>query len=155
MYSKEESKKIRLHYWDRFKSWSGSKRFKQGKKAKWLMNDTGMKQLKLKFHFGEKMAQACIEIDTMNLDKRIEIWEKLESIKSILKKHASFPISWELEYELGNKKTVSRIYDQMDNVSIYDTSCWKKVNTFLYSRMSVFEDFFIEYKDYLKYGNLR
>ena len=119
------------------------------------MNDTGMKQLRLKFHFDEKVAQACIEVDTKNLDKKIEIWENLESLKSVLENQATFPLSWELEYQLEGSKTVSRIYDQLDNVNIYDRSCWKEVNAFFYSRMSVLEEFFIEYKDYLKYGELK
>ncbi len=155
MYSKEESKTNRLDYWNRFKAWSGGKRHKLGKQGRWMMNDTGMKQLKLKFHFDENMAQACIEVDTKNLDKRIEIWEKLESLKSVLENQATFSLCWELEYKLADDKTVSRIYDQLDNVNIYDRSCWKNVNAFLYSRMSVFEEFFVEYKDYLKYGKLK
>jgi hypothetical protein len=152
MYSKEESKKIRLRYWNQFKSWSGRKRTKSGKKGRWLMNDTGMKQLKLKFHFDDVKAQVGIEIETRNLDKRIEIWEKLESLKSILEKKAEFPLTWELEYQLDTGKTVSRIYDQLEEVNIYDPTCWKTVNSFLYSRMAVFEDFYLDYNDFLKYG---
>lgn len=155
MYTKEESKSIRQKYWNRFKSWSGGKRHRMGKQGRWMMNDTGMKQLKLKFHFDEKKAQACIEIDTKNLDKKIEIWEKLESLRSVLEEQAAFTLTWELEYYLENGKSVSRIFDQLDNVDIYNPDCWKEVNAFLYSRMSVLEEFYIEYKDYLKYGKLK
>lgn len=155
MYSKEESKKIRLPYWNRFKSWAGRKRIKQGKKGRWMMNDTGMKQLKLKFHFDEQVAQACIEVDTNNLDKRIEIWEKLETLRSILEKKATFQLQWVLEYQLDNGKTVSRVFDQLNNVNIYNNECWRIVNDFLFSRMSVLEEFYIEYRDYIKYGDVK
>jgi hypothetical protein len=152
MYSKEESKKIRLQFWNRFKAWSGRKRNKLGMKGKWLLNDTGIKQLKLKLHFDENKAQAGIEIDTRNLDKRIEIWEKMESLKVLLMRKVSFPLTWEFDYPLENGKTVSRVYDQLNEVNIYDPACWKKVNEFLFSRMIIFEAFFLEYKDFLKSG---
>ena len=116
------------------------------------MNDTGIKQMKLKFIFEEKQALVCIEIDTKNLDKRIELWEKMESLKSVLESKAPFSLKWELDFTLQSGKTVSRIYEQLDHVNIYDPSCWKKVNDFFYSRMSVLEEFYLEYRDYLKYG---
>jgi hypothetical protein len=152
MYSKEEAKNIRLQFWNRFKSWSGRKRNRKGLKGKWIMNDTGIKQMKLKFIFEEKQALVCIEIDTKNLDKRIELWEKMESLKSVLESKAPFSLKWELDFTLQSGKTVSRIYEQLDHVNIYDPSCWKKVNDFFYSRMSVLEEFYLEYRDYLKYG---
>ena len=154
MYSREDSKNIREKFWNGFKSWSGRKRTRLGKPGRWMMNDTGMRQVRLKFHFDENTALAGIEIDTKNLDKRIELWEKFESLKNLFVEKCPFESAWELEYPLTDNKTVSRIYDQLLNVSIYNPECWKQVNDFLYSRMLFFEDFFTEYRDFLKYGKI-
>lgn len=151
MYSKEEAKKIRKIFWDQFKSWSGGLRIKKGKQGRWLMNETGMRQIRLKFHFDEKMALAGIEVDSRNLDKRLEIWGKLEALKARLEEMADFEIAWDIECELETEKTVSRIYSYIPAVNIYDKDDWRKVNEFLYKKMTVFEAFFLEYRDYLKY----
>ncbi len=152
MYTQEEAKNIRETFWNQFKAWSGSQRTKNGLPGRWIMNDTGIKQLRLKFHFDEHIALAGIEIDTRNLDKRIALWEKLESLQRILEEMAGFPISWDLEYPVSDDKTSSRIYAQLTGVSIYQQNDWKKVQQFLYDTMSVFEAFFTEYRDILKYS---
>jgi len=152
MYSIEEAKLIRKEYWDKFKSWSGRKRIKEGKKGKWLMNDTGIKQMKLKFHFDDTIALVAIEIDTRNLEKRIELWNKLESLKNKIEEEIPFPLEWNIEYPLSENKSVSRIYAQISGISIYKKECWREVNKFFYKKMNSLEDFFLKYKDYIKYN---
>lgn len=153
MYAKDETKNIREEFWNEFKSWSGGKRTKAGKPGKWIMNDTGIRQLKLKFHFDDKIALAGIEVDTRNPDKRIDLWDKLEKTRTLLEEKMGSPLVWNMEYTLEVNKTVSRVYYMIDRVNIYDRTTWKKVNEFLYLKMTRFEDFFLEYKDYFKYGN--
>jgi hypothetical protein len=151
MYSKDESKSIREEFWNEFKAWSGGKRVKAGKPGKWIMNDTGIKQLKLKFHFDEKKALVGIDVDTRNLDKRIELWDKLEKTKTLLEEKIGSSLIWDMEYQLEVNKTVSRVFCQIENVSVYDRASWKLVRDFFYRNMSSFEEFFLEYKDYFKY----
>ncbi len=153
MFRKEESKIIRKEYWDKFKAWSGRKRILKDKKSKWLMNETGIKQVKLKFHFDEDIALVAIEIDTRNLDKRFELWNKLESLKSRTVEEIPFPLTWDIEYKLSDSKTVSRVYTQIDNVNIYNKECWKEVNDFFYKKMTALEDFFLNYKEHIKYNS--
>ena len=152
MYSIEETKWIRKEYWDKFKSWSERKRIPKGKKGRWLMNNTGIKQMKLKFHFDDTIAQVAIEIDTRNLEKKIELWNKLESLKNKIEEEISFPLVWEIEYSLSENKSVSRIYSQITGFSIYKKECWEEVNNFFYTKMNALENFFLKYKDYIKYN---
>jgi hypothetical protein len=152
MYSIEEAKLIRKEYWDKFKSWSGRKRTMEGKKGEWLMNDTGIKQMKLKFHFDETIALVAIEIDTRNPEKRIELWNKLESLKNKIEEEIPFPLVWDIDYPLSETKSVSRIYTQITGISIYKKKCWGKANNFFYKKMNSLEDFFLKYKDYIKYS---
>ena len=151
MFTKEEIKKIRSEFWNQFKKWSAGLRSKNGKKGRWIMNDTGVKQVKLKFHFDDKIALTGIEIDTRNIEKRTELWEKFLSLKKMLDERTDFPVQWEKEYILDNQKTVSRIYSQLDSVSIYKKEDWKKVNQFFYKTMTHYENFFLEFCDYIKY----
>ncbi len=154
MYTKSEAKAIRQEYWNQFKTRTGALRTKKGKKGRWLMNETGIKQIHLKFHFDEHIALTGIEIETRNTEKRYDIWNKFESLRKILEEHADFPIFWEKEYRLDTSKIVSRIFSKLGDVNIYNRQDWKRVNDFFYTRMTLFEDFFLEYRDYLKHNNL-
>lgn len=151
MYSKEEKKNLRSGFWTQFKTFSNKRNLKAGKPGKWIMEATGIKQLKLKFHFDTEIAWTGIEIDTRNLDKRIELFDKFEKLKTILDDAVPEPLIWDLEVKVTELKTVSRIYAVKKDVNIYDKSCWKIVNSFLYSIMAPIEDVYREYYDFLKY----
>ncbi len=62
------------------------------------------------------------------------------------------PMIWDLEYMRENGKSVSRIYLQTEGVDIYNKETWTKAHKFMYENMMKLEDFFREYRDFLKYG---
>jgi hypothetical protein len=153
MYTKEEKKSLRQKFWEQFKIYSKKRKLKRRKPAKWIMNDTGIRQLKLKFHFDEKQAFAGFEIETRNLDKRIELYDKLEKLKTTITNAVPVDLEWILEVPITDKKTVSRIVAVLPDVNIYNTSHWNTVNQFLYNVMEPIEKIFLDYKDFLKYEN--
>ncbi|MBN1117938.1 MAG: DUF4268 domain-containing protein [Bacteroidales bacterium] len=152
MFTKEEKKAIREEFWNKFKTYSNRKKLKINKPGKWIMNDTGIRQLKLKFHFDTEKAFAGFEIETRNIDKRIELFDKLEKLKSVIEKSFPFEVKWILEEPVAETKTVSRVISVMHNVSVYNRECWPEVFSFLYETMLPTEDIFLEYKDFLKYS---
>jgi hypothetical protein len=151
MFSIDQKKAIREEFWQEFKTFSNLRKLRAKKAGKWIMGDTGIKQLILKFHFDENIAFAGIEINTRNLDKRIELYDKLEKLKSVLIAAVPHPLQWELEASTETGQPVSRVYASIPNVSIYDRNCWQKVFRFLYEVMDPIESVFSEYKDFLKY----
>ncbi len=151
MFSKEEKKEMRVEYWDKFNLLTGKRRLRSRRKAKWMLEHTGIKQVKLKFHFDETHALVGIDVDTANMDKRVDLFDKLEKLKTLLEKAMGHPMIWELDYETETGKKLSRVYCRLDNVNIFDRDCWGDVAQFMYDNMRRLEDFFIEYRDYLKY----
>ncbi|MEA3463180.1 MAG: DUF4268 domain-containing protein, partial [Bacteroidota bacterium] len=87
-----------------------------------------------------------------NMDKRIELYEKLESLKKLLEEAMETPMNWELEYIRENGKSVSRIYLQKEDVDIYNKDSWSRAHQFMYENMMKLELFYQEYSDYIKYG---
>jgi hypothetical protein len=151
MYTITEKKRIRQEFWEEFKIYSNKRRLKLGNPGKWIMNDTNIKQLKLKFHCDEKVAFAGIEIDTRNLNKRIELFDKLEKLKKVLEEAIDTNLEWILEVPVSKNRTVSRIISTQQNVNIYNKKCWSEVHKYLFDIMYPLERVFLEYKDYLKY----
>jgi len=150
MLTKDEIKQLRLQFWTEFEMYSIQKKKSSRKSNKWIMNNTGIKQMKLKFEFEDKRATVGIDIETRNLDKRIELFSKLESLKENLEKDFKQSLMWELEYILPTGKSISRAYIELKNVSVYHKENWPDVMAFFYKYMLILERFFEKNKDLLK-----
>ena len=151
MYTKEESKSLREEFWDLFNSMSRQKRLRKKLPGEWVLTQTGVKALNLRFHVDREVAQVGIDLETRNMDRRIELYEKLESVKKVLEEAMNEPMIWELEYIRENGKSVSRIYLQKDGIDVYNKDTWQTAHQFMFDRMSKLETFYLEYRDFFKY----
>ena len=152
MFSKEEAKILRAEFWDSFKQLSAARRTRKKLPGNWILTQTGIKALNLRFHVDRKVAQVGIDLETRNMDKRIELFEKLESLRKLLEDSMECPMNWELDYIRENGKSVSRIYVQLEGVDIYNRDSWRKTHQFMYENMMKLESFYNEYRDFIKYG---
>jgi hypothetical protein len=152
MFSKEEAKQLREEFWDSFKRMSSGRRARKKLPENWTLAQTGIKALNLRFHVDREVAQVGIDLETRNMDKRIELFEKLESLKKLIEEAMESSMIWELEYIRENGKSVSRIYLQLEDVDIYNRDTWQAAHKFMYENMMKLEAFFLEYRDILKYG---
>ena len=152
MYSKEEAKSLREDFWEAFRSMSARRRLRRKRPARWLQNNTGIKALNLRFHVDREVARVGIDIETKNMEKRLELYEKLESVKKKLEEAMGEPMIWAMEYIRENGKSVSRIYVQREGIDIYNRDTWKEAHQFMFDKMMLLEDFYREYRDFFKYG---
>ncbi|WP_424493403.1 DUF4268 domain-containing protein [Salinimicrobium sp. GXAS 041] len=140
MYSREESKKIRQEFWISF-----GKNYPR----KWLLYNTRIKDLSLKFDFTRKYAEVAIESTSSDEVFREYYYEKIQSLQSILKEDFLPEIMFDKEYELENGKVISRAFLQRENVNIHNKNDWPRVQEWLASKMDLLESFFIEYRDFI------
>lgn len=141
MFSREESKQIRQHFWTSF-----------GKEYphKWLLYNTKMKEIQLKFTFTTKLAQ--VSLDIIDDDDLIQSYyfEKLQSLERIIKAEYLPEILYAENYDLPESKVISRIYVQLDNVSIHNKKDWPLVKEFLAKNMILLEEFFNDFSEFIK-----
>ena len=141
MFSKEESRQIREEFWTSF-----GKSFPR----KWILYNTKIKGVSFKFHFDTKKALVALDLED-DLENRITYWEKLLALKSILTEDYLPEAIYEEIYYLENGKEISRIYVPLENkVSIHNKNSWREVMEFFSEKMSLFEAFFVEYKEVIK-----
>jgi hypothetical protein len=152
MFSKEEAKEMREEFWDSFRQLSVKRRTRKKLPGNWMLSQTGIKALNLRFHVDREVVQVGIDVETRNMEKRIELYEKLESLKKRLEEAMGSPLQWELEYIRENGKSVSRIYMEKQGVDIYNRETWPGAHRFMYEQMMKLEIFYREYKDFIKYG---
>ncbi|OUR91089.1 hypothetical protein A9Q87_11480 [Flavobacteriales bacterium 34_180_T64] len=141
MFSKEESRLLRQDFWISF-----GKSFPR----KWILYDTKMKGFSFKFHFDTKKALVALDLED-DLENRINYWEKLQALQSILLNEYVENAIYEEAYYLENGKEISRIYVPLEQkVSIHNKNSWRDTMEFFNEHMSRFEAFFEEYKDVIK-----
>ena len=141
MFSKEESRQIRQEFWTSF-----GKSFPR----RWLLYNTKIKGLSFKFYFDTKKALVALDLED-NLENRINYWEKLLALKTILLDEYLPEAIYEETYYLENGKEISRIYIPLEaKVSIHNKNSWQEVMVFFNEKMQLFESFFGEYKEVIK-----
>ncbi|MEM6516424.1 MAG: DUF4268 domain-containing protein [Bacteroidota bacterium] len=140
MFSKEQSRQLKQEFWTSF-----GKSFPR----KWILYNTKIKGLSFKFHFDTKSALVALDLED-DLENRIHYWEKLTSLKSILKSEYLTEVIFDEIHFLENGKEISRIYVNLEEkVSIHNKDSWREVMEFFNSAMSKFEAFFMEYRGFL------
>ncbi len=141
MFSKEESRLLREQFWISF-----GKSFPR----KWILYNTKMKGLNFKFHFDTKKALVALDLED-HLENRINYWDKLQALKTILTRDYLPEAIFEETYFLENGKEISRIYRPLkQNVSIHNKNSWQAVMVFFNETMRLFEAFFEDYQDVIK-----
>lgn len=141
MFSKEESRQMRALFWTSF-----GKSFPQ----KWVLYNTKIKGLSFKFHFDTESVLVALDLED-DLENRINCWEKLVALKSILMNTYLPNAIYEETYYLKNGKEISRIYVPFeDKASIHNKNTWQAVMVFFNQKMTLFEAFFWEYYEIIK-----
>jgi len=142
MFSKEESRLLRQEFWTSF-----GKSFPR----KWILYNTKIKGLSFKFYFDTKKAFVSLDLEDHHLENRINCWEKLVSLKTILIDEYLPEAKFEEEFYLDNGKDISRVSVSLNQrVSIHNKSTWHDTMVFFNTQMRIFEDFFETYKDIIK-----
>ena len=108
-----------------------------------------IKDFTFKFFIDNKKAQVQLDIEPSSEEKRKIYFEKIESLKTILVDNYLANAILERNYYLDTGKVISRIWVEKLNVSSSNPATWQDVFDFFNKNMSNFEDFFIEYQDYI------
>ncbi len=141
MYTRAEVSKLKNDFWVEF-SISYPK--------KWILYDTKIKDVAFKFYIDTKVAQVQLNIESNSEEKRKIYFEKIESLKTILKDEYLPEVVFERNFYLPTSKIISRIYSEKPNVSLNNKNNWDEIFKFFYQSMSNFELFFYEYGDYIR-----
>jgi outer membrane lipoprotein-sorting protein len=141
MYSKEENQKLKREFWVTF-----SEKYPR----KWVLYDSKIKDFSFKFYVENTKAQVQIDIEHRNEIKRIQYFEKLESLKNILDEEFISDLVFEKNFSLENGKTISRIWVEKLNVSVSNRKYWDDIFAFFNEKMSALELFYLQYDEFIK-----
>ncbi|WP_445749208.1 DUF4268 domain-containing protein [Polaribacter sp.] len=141
MFSKEEAALLRKEFWTSF-----GKSFPR----KWLLYNTKIKGVALKFVADKKEAMVCLDIEHSDELMNLLYYDQLLSLKSLLE--AELPeVIFDDAYELENGKIIHRIYIPFEEkFNIHNKNTWRACYEFFVEKMAILEAFFYEYEEVIK-----
>lgn len=141
MYSKAENQRLKQEFWVAFA---------QKYPRKWVLYDTKIKDLSLKFFVDNTKAQVSVEIEAKPNEKRWAYFEQWEALKTILTAECLPEAVFQRDYSLENGKTISRIWVELHPIAVGNRNNWDTIFDFFYEKMNALELFFLEYEDVIK-----
>jgi len=143
MFNREESRLLRELFWTSY-----GKSFHR----RWLLYNTKIKDVSLKFQADRKVAMVCIDIELEDEYERLEQYEKFESLKTILETEYLPEVIFNDDYYLEkSQKYICRIYVLHEKkFSIHNKDTWRDAYEFFNKHMDLLESFFLEYKDFIE-----
>jgi hypothetical protein len=150
MYSKDEAKLLRKEFWIVFARRCEIVPELFHKKKKWILYDTGLSGIDLKFDVSRTEALVMIEINSSKEERRLEIFETLQNYHLILEDGFDEPLIWDFCYQRESGQEVCRIYKALPNVDFHRQNQWPDIFNFFIQNMLVLENNFLEIKDGLE-----
>ena len=141
MYSREETQKLKREFWISF-----AEKYPR----KWVLYDTKIKDFSFKFYVDNKKAQVLIDIAHRNKEKRLQYFEKVEALKTIIEEEFLSDLVYEKNFTLESGKTISRIWVEQNGISVSNRNNWDVIFNFFNEKMHQLELFYLQYDEFIK-----
>ncbi len=151
MYSKDQIKELRLNFWQSFKSYCETQASLNYKKKRWILNDTQISGVALRFDLERENAKVILELQNKSEDRRLQIFEILERYKVVVEEGFENGLTWEFFHQReDNNQQVCRIYTQLDNMDWHKQNQWPEIYDFFIKNMLQMEENYLMLKESLK-----
>lgn len=147
MYNREEAKKLRKDFWITFAKRCEIVPELKYRKKKWMLYDTKIGGLDLKFDIDRSEALVMIEVNAKSEERRLQIYEQLEKYRVLIEDGFSDGLEWELCYTLPKGEDVSRVFVRKGDVDIHRQNQWPDIFNFFIDNMLLLERNFLEIRD--------
>lgn len=141
MYSKQEASQIRKDFWTSFGQYMSPILSVDGEKISWINYKTGEKNISFRMQADNRLAVISIELSHPDKDIQQLYFEQFQQLKNIFKASVKEDWAWVLHTTDENGKTVSRIYAELQDVSIFKREDWPQLISFFKPRMVALDDF--------------
>ncbi len=150
MYSKEEAKQLKKDFWDGFGRYSRRLKYLKQQNKKWILYNTGIKHLELKFYVERNHMGVMMEVNHRSESTRIEIYSQLDMYKKIIEETFGAPLTWDYLFTNETGKEVCRIYTQTEGFDYHKKENWPEMYEYMANNMIQMERAFKEVKDFIQ-----
>jgi hypothetical protein len=150
MYNKDEAKLLRKEFWIVFARRCEIVPALRHKKKKWVLYDTGLSGIDLKFEVSRTEALVMIEINSRQESRCLEIFETLQKYGKFLEEGFAEPLEWDICIVRESGQEVCRIFTSLPNVDFHHQNQWPDIFNFMIDNMLLLENNLMEIIDVLE-----
>lgn len=147
MYSKEELKQLKKEFWEGFGLYCSQIPALKRRKSKFLLYNTKMKGVEMKFDATRNGAYVILEINLTSEEARLQRYEQFEQYKIIFEKYFPEGLIWDFAYVRESGEQVCRIYTHKPGIDIHRRIQWMEFYKFMAEEMLKLEKGFRLVKD--------
>lgn len=119
----------------------------RSRKKKWVLYDTGLSGIDLKFEVTREKAMVMVEINIKQENRRLEAFETIQKYRMMLEEGFAEPLIWDFCVSREGGQEVCRIYTSLSNVDFHRQNQWPDIFNFFIDNMLILENNFMEIKD--------
>lgn len=150
MYSKDELKNLKLEFWESFAAFCEVQPYLRGRKKTWVLYDTKVKGVELKFDATREGAFVILEVNHRSEEARLEMFERLTWYKDTLETDFPEGLTWDICFVRDTRKQVARIYTAKSGIDFHRRQDWGEFFSFMASQMYLLERNFMSIAEYLR-----
>ena len=150
MYSKDELKNLKLEFWESFAAFCEVQPYLRGRKKTWVLYDTKVKGVELKFDATREGAFVILEVNHRSEEARLAMFERLTWYKDTLELEFPEGLIWDICFVRDTGKQVARIYTSKSGIDFHRRQDWGEFFSFMASQMYLLERNFMSIAEYLR-----
>jgi hypothetical protein len=146
MYSRQEAAQLKKEFWTAFGQYMTPMLSAEGEKVPWVNYKTGEKNIFFRLHADNKKAVVAIELTHTDAGVQQLYFEQFLQFKKVLETATSEEWTWHLHTTDEYGKTISRIYTELQDVSIFRKQDWPRLISFFKPRIIALDAFWSNVK---------
>ncbi len=146
MYSKDEVRELKKRFWDGLSAYAEQYPELQSRKHKFMLHNTRMKGVAMKFDATRDGAYVILEIDHRSEEQQEKLYNHFLENKSLLESDFEESLIWDVNYVKDCGKRVIRIYCMQSGLDIHRQAQWDEFYKFMVVNMIKLENGFKQVK---------
>lgn len=140
MYSREDASRIKHEFWTTLGRYMKPIPSAEGLKINWVNYHTGLKQIYFRMDAASRNATIAISIEHDDAHVRELYFHQFLEQKKFLEDILQEQWIWQLHSHM-NDKTISRIYREIANVSVFNKDHWPDLISFFKPRIIALDQY--------------
>lgn len=147
MYSKEMASAIRSRFFTRLGQYLYPIASANGQKVNWINYKTGVKQIYFRIDVPNRGCEIGIEICSSDPELRKRQFHLLKAGRAELETDPEIQWTWSETYTSASGAVISRVFDQLEGVSVLNESDWPVLISFIKPRLLLMDRCWQEVKE--------
>ncbi|RAW02893.1 DUF4268 domain-containing protein [Pseudochryseolinea flava] len=146
MFSREETSRIKEEFWTTFGRYMSPVPSVEGNKINWINYHTGLKHVHFRMITESKSALIAITIEHRDLEIQSLFFEQFLELKTLLHATLQEEWHWKLHETTSSEKIISKIYKELNGVSVLNKAQWPELISFFKPRIITLDEFWSDAK---------